>query len=326
MDFVVFDLEWNQAGYGRPMIREPLPLEGEIIQIGAVKLSEALETLGEFKIYIKPRVYRKMNRKVQQITHISNEDLASGADFKDAIEQFSAFCGEDFRFVTWGSDDMRVLRQNLAFKHCDAAWVPEINYDLQLVYDKAQGNKNESSLGAVVEHYGIALDRPQHDALNDAYYTACIMDKIGLEAVNQLYSAPVMPKRSGEIKRTEFPVVGSRRKAVTKLKTVSCPLCDAALDCTPWVEQGNGRYISCCECAEHGGLFMRLRFKRIGEETLCGIMTVFEMSDEYRELYNQRSEQAAQKPAKNRRPRRKKKVSAQTAPTQPTGESEGKTE
>ena len=32
MDYIVFDMEWNQAGYGRPMIREPLPLEGEIIQ------------------------------------------------------------------------------------------------------------------------------------------------------------------------------------------------------------------------------------------------------------------------------------------------------
>lgn len=316
MNFVVFDLEWNQAGYGRPMIREPLPLEGEIIQIGAVKLSESLETLGEFKIYIKPRVYRKMNRKVQQITHISNEDLASGADFKDAVAQFAAFCGDEFKLVTWGSDDMRVLRQNLAFKHCDAAWVPGVNYDLQLVYDKAQGNKNESSLAAAVEHYGIDLDRPQHDALNDAYYTACVMDKIGTEAVYQLYSTAVVPKRSGEIKRIEFPVVGSRRKAVAKLRAVNCPMCDAQLDCAPWVEQGSGRFISLCECTEHGGFFMRLRLKRIGDETLCGIMTVFESNDDYAELYRQRSETAEQKPA-HRRPRRRKKTAAQTGEPAP---------
>ena len=56
MDYVVFDMEWNQAGYGRPMIREPLPLEGEIIQIGAVRFTGELEPAGEFSDYIRPRV------------------------------------------------------------------------------------------------------------------------------------------------------------------------------------------------------------------------------------------------------------------------------
>ena len=308
MDYIVFDMEWNQAGYGRPMIREPLPLEGEIIQIGALKLGPALEPLGEFTVYIRPRVYRKMNHKVQQITHISNEDLANGESFPDAVKAFSEFCGENFCLVTWGSDDMRVLKQNLAFKHCPDEWLPEKRFDLQLVYDRMSGNKNETSLGAALENYGIALDRPQHNALNDAFYTAEVMRRIGLEAVDKLYSAPVVPKRSGELNRVEMRIESSRRKALTgpQLSNVLCPICGEVTTLTGWIEQGGGRYISCASCAADGDFFLRLRFRRSESEELSAVVTTFSLTPEYKELYDSRAEQIKTEAPKRRRSHRRK--------------------
>ena len=45
MDYIIFDLEWNQP-YSNDisfMKRARMPLTGEIIQIGAIKLNENLE-------------------------------------------------------------------------------------------------------------------------------------------------------------------------------------------------------------------------------------------------------------------------------------------
>ena len=307
MDYVVFDMEWNQAGFGRPMVREPLPLEGEIIQIGAIRLNERLETVGEFTVNVKPRVYRKMNRRVQQITHISNADLAAGEDFLAAAEKFRAFCGDDFHLVSWGSDDMRVLRQNLAFKHCDAQWIPEKNYDLQLVYDKALSNRNESSLGAALEKFGIAVEeeRPQHNALNDSYYTVQVFRRIGTEPLLRLYSAPVAPTRSGELGRVEVGAVGPRKKALAAepFTRFACPLCGDTVLVHPWADQKGGRYLSIGSCPRDGELFLRLRLQR-QEEKLQGSIVLYPLQEENRQQYVQRI--AA--PAARRRTRRSRGI------------------
>ena len=57
MNYIVFDLEWNQAPAGRGRPNPKLPFE--ILEIGAVKLNSRLRTVGEFHETIKPLVYRK---------------------------------------------------------------------------------------------------------------------------------------------------------------------------------------------------------------------------------------------------------------------------
>ena len=50
MDYIIFDLEWNQP-YSNDisfMKRARMPLTGEIIQIGAIKLNENLEIVDSF--------------------------------------------------------------------------------------------------------------------------------------------------------------------------------------------------------------------------------------------------------------------------------------
>ncbi len=302
MNYIVFDMEWNQAGFGRPMVREPLPLEGEIIQIGAVRLTEELEKTGEFTVNIRPRVYRSMNKRVQQITHISNADLKKGLSFAEASEQFRAFCGEDFALVTWGADDMRVLRQNLAFKACDARWIPEKNYDLQLVYDKLLGNSNESALGAALEKYEIALeeDRPQHNALNDAYYTALVFRRLGSEPLKELYSAPLIPTRSGELKKLPVTARGARKKALLspELTKMPCPYCEKELELKPWAEGGGGRCLSLGRCPEHGDFFLRLRMHR-EEDGFRGEVRIYPQEEKNVTQY----EELANAPKKRRHPK-----------------------
>ena len=61
MDYIVLDMEWNQPWPGSPSARKVLPVQirGEIIQMGAVRVSEDQQIgADEFQILIKPKYYR----------------------------------------------------------------------------------------------------------------------------------------------------------------------------------------------------------------------------------------------------------------------------
>ena len=70
MPYIVVDLEWNQAMSSKAQIFNKLPikLRGEIIQIGAVKLTDDLHPGEEFQIDVKPVFFRRIHYKVKKLT------------------------------------------------------------------------------------------------------------------------------------------------------------------------------------------------------------------------------------------------------------------
>lgn len=67
MNYVVVDLEWNQAMSSKSSVFNKLPihLRGEIIEIGAIKLDDALCPTDEFTIDVKPVYFKRMHYKVK---------------------------------------------------------------------------------------------------------------------------------------------------------------------------------------------------------------------------------------------------------------------
>ena len=116
MDYIVLDMEWNQPWPGSPSSKKVLPVDirGEIIQIGAVRVSEEQFVQDEFQIMVKPKYYRHLNRRVSKLTGIKEARLRDeGVPFPEAIEKFREWCGDDVVFLTWGFDDIGILRENL---------------------------------------------------------------------------------------------------------------------------------------------------------------------------------------------------------------------
>ena len=114
MNYIVLDMEWNQPWPGSPSARKVLPvaIRGEIIQIGAVRVTEDRAVADEFQIMIKPKFYRSLNRRVSKLTGIKESRLkAEGVPFPDAMEQFRSWCGDDVVFLTWGFDDIGILKE-----------------------------------------------------------------------------------------------------------------------------------------------------------------------------------------------------------------------
>lgn len=114
MQYIVLDMEWNQPWPGSPAAKKKLPIHGEIMQIGAVRMVDG-KARDEFQILIRPNFYKKVNRKVSSLTGLKEAALKQhGVGFPEAIAQFCAWCGENAGFFTWGYDDIPLLRENLA--------------------------------------------------------------------------------------------------------------------------------------------------------------------------------------------------------------------
>ena len=130
------DLEWNQPvsrqSYPYLKIGEQLPFE--IFQIGAVKLNREFKITDRFEVNIRLQQYKQLHYMVKKLTGVDKSLIAAGLDFKEAAARFHDWCGEDFAFLTWGYDDIPILRKNLAFYDLDAEWCDRW-YNLQVIFN-----------------------------------------------------------------------------------------------------------------------------------------------------------------------------------------------
>ena len=207
ISYIVMDLEWNQAMSANSSVYNHLPihLRGEIIQIGAVRLNDDWTPGEEFQIDVKPEYFRKMHYKVKKLTGIDSERLSTAVGFKEAFRQFRAFCGEDCTFLTWGYDDKGIMEQNIIIHDLDWDWIRGW-VNLQIIYNmQTEGDSNQKSLSAAMEHFEIEQTRVAHDALGDAYNTALVCSKldmasglVGYESAQHRLSTRTRAKAEGE--------------------------------------------------------------------------------------------------------------------------------
>ena len=311
MNYVVVDLEWNQAMSSKSSVFNKLPihLRGEIIEIGAVKLDENLKPTEEFTIDVKPVYFRRMHYKVKKITGFDKERLAHGVGFADALEQFRAWCGDGVTFLTWGCDDQGILEQNIIIHDLDWDWIDGwIN--LQLIYNlQTGGDKNQKSLASAMEHFGIEQTRVAHDALGDAYNTALVSTHLDMKEGLRLYPeagkilAARMPnyKPAAEnngpdaLMHESYDDYESKAAAFAdeRLDGLLCPICGKSLEGSRWVNQGDQRYMNLFLCPEDGSFLSRVRFRK---DLVNGSWTanklVYQADGEMQDFYKAKSAQS----------------------------------
>ena len=194
MEYIILDLEWNQPVSRSRMIKSPIRLSGEIIQMGAVKVNEKLEILDTFDVDIKPVYYKKMNKVVSDITGIKTDDLEEGIPFTEAIEKFRLWCNGEV-FVTWGPCDCQMLVDNMHIHNVDSSWLPEM-YDAQEIFDdQVTMEGRQLALSYAIFFFKIKPFEA-HNALNDTLNTVNVLEKLnflkGIEAQREYYYANVM--------------------------------------------------------------------------------------------------------------------------------------
>ena len=180
MDYIIFDLEWNQSSHPGEVDENGNTLPFEIVEIGAVKLNENRDMIGEFSELIKPQIYHEMHYITSKLIHLQMEQLEKGKPFTEVMEQFLEWCGEDCIFCTWGPLDLLELQRNMRYYGMEPLSDKPIRYyDIQKLFSIAyEDKKSRRSLEYAIDMLGIHKDIPFHRAFSDAYYTAQVFDMI----------------------------------------------------------------------------------------------------------------------------------------------------
>lgn len=309
MNYIVLDMEWNQS-YPRtdPNTKKKVPPKNEIIEIGAVKLDEDLRCVDTYKGLVRPVFIKKLNSHVKKLTGITSEMLRSGDYFPEVIDDFRYWCGEDRVILTWGYDDIPMLENCLKMYRMEADWIGEW-YNLQVIFNaQTDGGKNQRSLSSAMEYFNCFPDEehPQHDALNDAAYTAMVCRNLDIKkgiadyTVNTRSMSPVTALFDSlkEVSKRQyrFVSVSGRRQCPAAFAANPCPVCGAPMVRNKWVRQGKGKMIAIGECREHGRFFMQNRIIK-GKTDRFVCKTVYENTAEAEEFYAERLKAQEQKSA-----------------------------
>lgn len=292
MNYIVFDLEWNQCPYGK--YREEARLPFEIIEIGAVKLNKNRERVEEFHRIVKPSVYKKLHYRTREVVNLDEEALAQGIGFEEAAREFLAFCGPEAVFCTWGNIDLLELQRNMKYYGILSLLKGPLHFcDVQKMFSIFfEDGKSRKSLEHSIEFLQLEKDQQFHSALADARYTARIFMRIGEQVIRDFDSIDCY--QNPKSKKEEIHAVykgyskfisrefSSKEEAISdrEIASTHCNLCGkTARKKLRWFSGNSKNYYCLALCPQHGLLKGKARMKKTDEGKIFVIKTIRQVSD-----------------------------------------------
>lgn len=286
MNYIIFDLEWNQCGSQCEILTHPVCLPGEIIEIGAVKLDDGFQKIDELRLYIKPQYYKKLHKRIVTLTGIRDKTLEEqGLPFPEAFRKFMDFCGEDYSFMTWSTSDLPILIDNMLLHGLDISELPD-TYDLQRIFCNeimrfSRRMSLDDALKVLSEHGDTA-----HDALNDSRNTALVCSHLDLEEYAGEYVSRAFAEQPLDV------VFESKKAALesSELRQCTCPWCGQTMQAENWLAIDHEEFISMASCTEGDELFINLELISTGANRFHPRRVFYEMSDDLFEVYSEKKE------------------------------------
>ena len=312
MNYIVLDLEWNQApgkidkGCGVPF---------EIVEIGAVKLDKKLRVIDKYEQIIKPQIYRTIHYMTTKIVHLDEETLSKGRPFPEVMDEFLKWCGNDYRFCIWGTLDLTELQRNMCYYGMDELTTKPLPFlDVQKIYSLAyEDGKLRRALEYAIDELNIAKDEAFHRAYSDAYYTALVFERIKKEHPQvedylsyDLFMLPQTKKDEVHAKFKTYTKYISRefvdKKAAMSDRVVSSMRCYHCARNTrkiiKWFSVNGHHYYAVGFCKRHGYIKGKVRMKKADDGNVYVVKTlkvipeeeVFEIKEKQEKLRLQRAE------------------------------------
>ncbi len=293
MNYIIFDMEWNQPS--TPKEKNHALIHGEIIQIGFFVLSDKLEILHKEDILIKPVCYPNINKYVSILTGITQDILDTGVDFSAAAHRMAEFFSDDTVLFTWGDDDMPILRENMKYHGITDISLP-MHYNLQRFFcAQTDTPSRQIALKTAAEHFNIEPDVQAHNALNDAYITFLVAKRLNIPLGIAEYAKYSLPKNE---KNTQQPWLtakalflieqdyhGQFDGMATFCRGISlrCSECGSALKLNSLCRHGKCAFVTTAFCEKHGGYFIRYELKN--EQV---VTSVYALNEAFERLYRGR--------------------------------------
>lgn len=320
MNYIVLDLEWNQSPFGKAGEYKSFPFE--IIEIGAVKLDQNLKFVDQYQGIVRPQVYKEMHFETQKVVHADLAEYSRvGKIFSVVAREFLKWCGEEYVFCTWGTLDLMELQRNMKYYGISYLLPGPIRYyDIQKLFSFGyEDRKVRRTLEYVVHHFDIEEREPYHSALNDACYTAKVMQKMELEPLWKYYSIDtyINPKSREE----EIYVVydnyskyisrefKTKEEAMRDKEVSGCKCCICGKNARRkirWFSVGTSGYLSLSSCFRHGFMRGKLKFKKTEDEKWYVIKIIKSIDKEAAARVRERQEEIRLKRQEKRKEKRKK--------------------
>ena len=319
--YIVLDLEWNQCPWGREHSKKDLPFE--IIEFGAIKLDSEFNIIDKFHRVVKPVVYKQMHFRVHEVVQVGIEELKkNGVPYCEAIKDFFDFCemdnhGKKIIICTWGELDLLELQRNIKyFKVENKFEYPLFFFDVQKLFNilYPQNEQDRITLENAVNIIGIDIKRPFHHALDDAFYTAEIMQKMDFDSVRDFYSLDYyhVPQSFDEEIYLHFPGYSkfvsmpypSREEAVANKHNsdLICNRCNRMLKKKiKWFTTNQKNYYCIGICPEHGYVKSRMRVRKNEDKYYIVKTTKIVGAEVYEELKLKKEEAQKKRSIKNMR-------------------------
>jgi inhibitor of KinA sporulation pathway (predicted exonuclease) len=291
MEYIVFDLEWNQCPDGKGKEEPRLPFE--IIEIGAWKLDEQRKMTDKFHAIIRPQVYTRLHPITREVIGLKDRNLMEGEPFCDAVRSFLDWCGKNPIFCTWGDLDLMELQRNMKFYQLESLLSgPLYYYDIQKLFSLAYGDgKSRKSLEYGIDYLKLPKNQEFHRALEDAGYTAKIFQCLDMGALKAYFSVDVYqnPKNKKEEIHLSYPGYDKyisrefpdKETAIRDREVCStrCPLCHKpAKRKIRWFSANSRHFYSLSLCGTHGLIKGKIRMKK-SEDGNCYVVKTLKPVD-----------------------------------------------
>lgn len=308
MNYVVFDLEWNQGNQAQQTEHADIPFE--VIEIGAVKLNDKYVMINEFSRLIKPEIYREMHQYTSKLIHLQMEELEWGRPFAEVMKDFLEWCGtEEYLFCSWGSLDLTELQRNMRYHNMTPLSDRPIPYlDVQKLFSLVyEDGKSRRSLETAVDMVQLEKDIPFHRAFSDAYYTAKLLTGIAKQKPEVLrrisFDTFHPPKTRAEEVKVQFDTYmkyisrefDSKAEAFAdrEVSSSKCYLCHKNLrKKIRWFSPNSKHYYCLARCDKHGYLKGKLRIHKSESGKLFAVKITKLITEEEAERLKERCDNA----------------------------------
>ncbi|MDG1331744.1 MAG: exonuclease domain-containing protein [Crocinitomicaceae bacterium] len=163
MNYIILDLEatcWRDRS---------IKNQSEIIEIGAVKINEQQEIIGEFNAFIKPKLHPQISEFCTELTTIEQSDIDSADDFKTVISNFQDWIDidSDYLLCSWGFYDKSQFKKDCELNQLSTQWVRS-HISLKHQYGEIKGLRRPMGMGGALRKERIELEGTHHRGIDDA--------------------------------------------------------------------------------------------------------------------------------------------------------------
>lgn|GEM_PF-399631 len=177
--YIIFDLEatcWEKKN----------DKAKEIIEIGAVKLNENLETVDRFSEFVKPTINPKLSQFCKTLTSIKQKDVDDAKTFNDAILDFERWIlssSEDVKLLSWGYYDKKQILEESERKNYSRKIIQLLNENhISLKHEFARIRKERTcGMKKALNKLNLPLEGTHHRGIDDAENIARIFRVVYLK-------------------------------------------------------------------------------------------------------------------------------------------------